>query len=287
MRRYAFLGGVLALIMLVGCSAYRPAYHISQQYDEFEGYTRVDLSRNYLGGNKDYQLVQLNITEQVSDEGDFSYALNLIYQANNLLRIKDGESLIMLVDGERLGFVAGQQPAKGIEGATYRGAGGSEAAAFAIEPARYRPGRSGHGANRYRRSPYYGYRPGYYDYRPYVYRNYRPNLYLYGTAPYAYLSPRLSPYAYGYDSYYRHGNRRPHDYDRRYSRSNGPVAYQKKTYPISFATLRRIAEARQVKIRVVGQFFVHRYFTDENLAIFKRFVEESAARYSEEGWTNL
>ena len=291
MKRCLVLGGLLALVLSVGCSAYRPAYHIRQQYDEFEGHTKVDLIHNYLGGNKDYQIVQLNISEHVSSAGKATYALNLIYQANDWLGIKDGESLIMLVDGERLGLVVEDEPEEGVKGTSYRGAR-SSGGAFTIELAHYGGNESYYepvGNRRYRRGPYYRYRPRQYGYRPYGYSYgylpYRPNLYLYGAVPYVPLSPHRSPYGYGYSRPYGYGYSRP--YDHRHGRFNGPVVYEKKTYPISFATLQRIAGAREVKIRVVGQFFVHRYFTDENFAIFQRFVDESAARYSEEGWTNL
>ena len=104
MRAHAALSTLLALsILIAGCS-YRPKYEVRKFYDEFEDFTAFELDGNYLGGNDNYEVVQLNISEHIAKDREVSYALNVVYNAPSLLNIEKGESLITLVDGERIAF---------------------------------------------------------------------------------------------------------------------------------------------------------------------------------------
>ncbi len=84
---------------------------IQTRYDEFEGYTIVRMSNNSLSGSGlyiDTGIVNLNVQKFISKEGRESYSLIVEYvdysDYATWLFIRSGESLVLLIDGKRIGF---------------------------------------------------------------------------------------------------------------------------------------------------------------------------------------
>lgn len=101
---------ILCLLLLItGCAG--SMCLIQTRYDEFEGYTVVRMVNNDLGGRGlylDTGFVYLNVQKLVSKEGRVSYCLIAEYtdfsDCASWLFIESGESLVLLVDGKRVGL---------------------------------------------------------------------------------------------------------------------------------------------------------------------------------------
>ena len=106
MKVHGVLSALLSFSVLTAGCSYRPKYEVRKFYDEFQDFTTFELDGNFLGGNDDYEVVQLNISVHISKNREVSYALSVIYTASSRLNIEKGESLVMLIDGERVAFAA-------------------------------------------------------------------------------------------------------------------------------------------------------------------------------------
>lgn len=95
----------IALALLVGCAGQWAKVKTIQ--DEFDGYTIHRMQNNTLagGGLMDAE-TKVNLSPQkfIGSEGSISYSLIVDYYAESWLFIESGESLVLLVDGERMGF---------------------------------------------------------------------------------------------------------------------------------------------------------------------------------------
>ena len=226
----------------------------------------------------------------------------MIYTASSRLNIEKGESLVMLIDGERVAFAA----LDSADSRTDQGYGSSYGKILEIEqslrhaePVQVasnddsavlyatdygRSYRHNYYGRSYRHNYNYGHGYGYHSYSRHYNRSnyYRPYYY----QPYSYYVP------YSYNTHYYSspylGRHYGHYGYQNYSYpSHGHGAYQNSTheneiYPISLDDLRKIAFANEVKIRVVGRYYVQRHFTSKNFKIFQRFIEETTVRHSQE-----
>lgn len=101
---------ILCLVLLTtGCAG--SMCFIQTRYDEFEGYTAIYMLNNTLGGSGlyiDSGNVDLNVQKFVSKEGSVTYCLMADYtefsDGARCLFIENGESLVLLVDGKRVGL---------------------------------------------------------------------------------------------------------------------------------------------------------------------------------------
>ncbi len=101
------LYSLAVLFLLIGCSpGTMVKYSVKSDYDEFDGYTKHYTVGNTLGGvgflNTDF--VDLDIQKFIAKDGTALYSLIIYYRADGWLFIQEGESLVMLVDGKRMGF---------------------------------------------------------------------------------------------------------------------------------------------------------------------------------------
>jgi hypothetical protein len=78
MKAHGVLSALLALSVLIAGCTYRPKYEVRKFYDEFEDFTTFELDGNFLGGNDNYEVVQLNISEHISKNREVSYALSVM-----------------------------------------------------------------------------------------------------------------------------------------------------------------------------------------------------------------
>lgn len=99
-RRFCLVLLFSILVLAVGCTT------IQTTRDEFDGYTINRMIGNELGGGfLDLgTTLYLNPERYVAKNGQISYSLRVGFLAHNWLFIERGESLILLVDGERMGF---------------------------------------------------------------------------------------------------------------------------------------------------------------------------------------
>ena len=286
----------------VGCS-FTPQYKVYHVYDEFDDFTAYDMDGNYLAGNERHEAVQLNISERRSGGGDARYALHVVYESPVRLDIQSNQSLVLLVDGQRMGFslTDSTESAHTADSGCYGGYGYAyrfELGAY-HSPA-YAPPHASlvfRCKRGYAHRPYYPYgyghryggrysagysypvrRCGYFYYTPY-------NLYLrepYGKHSRPLISPHLGrfhkyPYGYGFDPYPNRYGRHP-DYGVYAADLNTVKIREEKVYPVTLDDLRKIASASEVKVRVVGRYRIQRYFKGANLEIFQRFVQEASLR---------
>ena len=104
MQKLILLCLVLLLIpVFYNCSTI--FYRVEIIHDEFDDYTIYKMQGNLLsGGNFTGSVIALNIQKFINKENEISYQLVVIYVHSNWLFIKKNESLILLIDGERIGF---------------------------------------------------------------------------------------------------------------------------------------------------------------------------------------
>ena len=293
---------LLSVALIAGGCAHRPQYKVYQIHDEFDDFTAFDMVDNFVGGNRTHRTLQLNISERLSADRETRYALHVVYEASHPLDIVQGESLVLLVDGQRMPFttMSATERAEPTGPHGFRGESDPEpfaetaddtpvmvasmddaAVLYASAPNTHRYPRHGRPVHRGLRH-YYRYRP-YYNYylrppypatlrelsTPRVGQFHNYNFYPvwsyrgYPPLPLYYGPAAPAPYMY---------------YPRRHHSSTG---YEEMVYPVTLDELRRIAGAEDVRIRVEGRFFVYRHFTEHNFAIFQRFVEETDRRRSE------
>lgn len=80
-------------------------YKVKTMHDEFDGYTLHRMQANtlsgggLLGGN-----IAINPQKFISKDGKIIYSLVVEYAGEGWLFIQEGESLILLVDGQRIGL---------------------------------------------------------------------------------------------------------------------------------------------------------------------------------------
>jgi len=92
---------LMCMLFLNSCALTEP-YQVKTLNDAFDGYTINQMTYNYLVSNSG--IVELNIKRLQTKDGRISYYLVVEYQNSDWLFIEGGESLILLVDGERIGF---------------------------------------------------------------------------------------------------------------------------------------------------------------------------------------
>ena len=95
---------VIAASLVAGC--YTQSYHIETTYDEFDGHTIDRMYGNKLdaGSILTNNPLALNAQRFQSKRGKVSYYLIVEYNSGDWLFIQKGESLVMLIDGERTGL---------------------------------------------------------------------------------------------------------------------------------------------------------------------------------------
>jgi hypothetical protein len=86
--------------LIIGCNIF--AFRIEKSIDKFDGTTR------YYMVNNSYPVTrgnfQFNVQKIIQQNGDTSYYVCIYMVAHDWLFIEEGESLILLVDGTRVGF---------------------------------------------------------------------------------------------------------------------------------------------------------------------------------------
>jgi len=93
------------VILLVSCGASLSS--IKKTTDEFEGHTIDRMYSNYLSGGipiLDDATIELNVSRFESKLGNVSYDLIVRYSGEGWLFISEGNSLILLIDGESYSF---------------------------------------------------------------------------------------------------------------------------------------------------------------------------------------
>jgi len=99
----------MLIVLLSGCASMSASlnYRVRTIQDEFDGYTINRMEHNMLGGGSllSYTTIWLNTQRYQSKEGNVSYSLIAEYVSPDWLFIERGESLILLVDGQRMGLV--------------------------------------------------------------------------------------------------------------------------------------------------------------------------------------
>jgi hypothetical protein len=91
---------------LIGCGASLST--IKTIKDEFEGHTIDRMYSNYLSGGVpllDDATIELNVSRFESKLGNVSYSLIVRYSGEGWLFIDEGNSLILLIDGESISFM--------------------------------------------------------------------------------------------------------------------------------------------------------------------------------------
>ena len=96
---------VICSIGITSCGALKAGI-VSRNYDEFEQRVIHRLEFNELSGGGFLGTTNIYLDAQRVKEKDGStmYSLVIRYMAEDWLFIEDGESLVMLVDGERIAF---------------------------------------------------------------------------------------------------------------------------------------------------------------------------------------
>lgn len=103
-----------AIVLLFGCA--RLTSRIEITYDDFYDDQTVTMAGNILAGTSPLSVthVELNAEEYRSRDGKILYSLIVDYSSNEWLFIRQGESLVLDVDGQRIGL-------KGNGSAAHRG----------------------------------------------------------------------------------------------------------------------------------------------------------------------
>lgn len=100
------LGALLLSAHCVGCAPYM----VNTYHDKFDGYTKNTMQLNWVSYELYGAMIELNAQRLVPKVGRASYQLIVVYydsgydRGGEWLFIKAGESLILLVDGERIGL---------------------------------------------------------------------------------------------------------------------------------------------------------------------------------------
>jgi len=93
-------------LIAVSCSSMMAHYKIGVYRDKFDKQTTIRMKRNVIsaGGLLGTTFVELNAQRDQADNSMPSYSLYIRYNADDWLFIQSGESLVLLVDGIRLGL---------------------------------------------------------------------------------------------------------------------------------------------------------------------------------------
>ena len=94
---------LIFIVTFIGCST--SFYKVNTIQDEFDGYTINRMEDNTLsGGGLLGDRIEINAQKFTTKDGDKLYSLIVEYGGEGWLFIRKGESLILLVDGKRIGF---------------------------------------------------------------------------------------------------------------------------------------------------------------------------------------
>lgn len=96
---------ILIISVASNAQLFRP-YTFTSRYDKFDNYKVFDLVGNVLKQKDDFYLstsADLNARCFISDS-TVIYSLIVVYNSTSWLFIEDGEGLVMLIDGVRVGF---------------------------------------------------------------------------------------------------------------------------------------------------------------------------------------
>lgn len=97
----------LLLVFIMGCGSVPTDYHIKTYADDFEGVTTFRLEGNTVTDaihNDNYIRIEFDIQKTIFRDSSVSYSILIGYLSSDWLFVGKGESLIMLLDGERVGF---------------------------------------------------------------------------------------------------------------------------------------------------------------------------------------
>lgn len=102
MKKYIWLCCIILFVAV--CSSRMLGYQVRTTHDEFDGYTKNTLQVNELSGGTFGANIHLLVQRFETKEGKVLYHLIVYYWGENWLFIQEDESLILLVDNERIGF---------------------------------------------------------------------------------------------------------------------------------------------------------------------------------------
>lgn len=94
---------LLVLITLALVCSFAKEAIIDTTYDEFEDHTIIRTSSNKLQGESDEE-IYLDISLSINVKKDSSLLMGLMYFGKDWLFIREGESMIVLADGNRIPF---------------------------------------------------------------------------------------------------------------------------------------------------------------------------------------
>ncbi len=97
----------LLLASLTGCGSGPTDYLVKTYADDFEGVTTWRLEGNTIADtihNDHYLRVEFDVQKTVFRDSGVAYAIMIGYLSSDWLFVEEGESLVMLVDGARIGF---------------------------------------------------------------------------------------------------------------------------------------------------------------------------------------
>jgi hypothetical protein len=100
------LVNILLLTLFISCGTLNYYnYSIEHVKDEFDGFSIDRMNGNYIDDEMTYSYsLWLNAQKYVSKEGKPTYSLIVEYWGTEWLFINEGETLILLLDGERIGL---------------------------------------------------------------------------------------------------------------------------------------------------------------------------------------
>lgn len=110
--------GVFALAFICsGCAEIMKTYSVEHQYDEFDKRTSIYMRNNWLAGYEGLGPISLgfNIAKQTDPSGEKLFVM-INFQSDDWLFIREGESLVLLVDGAKLSLSC-SQPSRQVLGA--------------------------------------------------------------------------------------------------------------------------------------------------------------------------
>lgn len=101
---------MFALVVIVGCSVTEVTYHAKLEKDEFDGWEKVTTCCNFLPAStgKDKTIFDGEATISIdpmrftSKTGNIIYSIKVHYGSKSWIFIESGESLIFLIDSERV-----------------------------------------------------------------------------------------------------------------------------------------------------------------------------------------
>jgi hypothetical protein len=99
---WVLLATLISAILFIACRPPSPApFKMTTTNHATEGYTVDTMTGNQLGGEEGYAL---NAARYSAKDGAVKYALGVRYHGEQWMFIEPGVSLILLIDGQRLGL---------------------------------------------------------------------------------------------------------------------------------------------------------------------------------------